>query len=324
MTVTLTGDSNFDKFVQELIIKRLEDELRPTLPWLTAGNYRPAKFVKGSNNTMRFLRMADMAVSINGGTETPGSQPWLTEATAPTPEALTFGYEEFSAYQAGRTVQLSDKAMAEHPLDLLAIAAEKVALNADQTADAYVAWKANAGTNVMYAGTGNVARGDVGAGDVVTGSLLRRAARTMKQDLIPTFSDGSYRAIINPGVVFDIEEDSAVGGWLDAARYSGGEKLISGEMGKFAGIRFVESTNAQTFSGSGAGGVDIYSTYIFGPESYAFGDWGSISAHFVAPGASKDDALAQVATVGWKGWFGATLIDQTGPRYLRVESSSGL
>jgi N4-gp56 family major capsid protein len=128
---------------------------------------------------------------------------------------------------------------------------------------------------------------------------------------------------MNPGVVFDIEEDSAVGGWLDAARYQGGEKLISGEMGKFAGIRFVESTNAQTFAAGGAGGVDIYSTFIFGPEAYAFGDWGTISAHFEAPGG-KGDELAQVASVGWKGFFGATLINQDGPRYLRIESSSGL
>jgi N4-gp56 family major capsid protein len=145
----------------------------------------------------------------------------------------------------------------------------------------------------------------------------------MKQDLIPTFSDGSYRGIINPGVVFDIEEDSSVGGWLDAARYMGGEKLISGEMGKFAGIRFVESTNATTFAAGGAGGVDIYSTFLFGPEAYAFGDWGTISAHFVAPGG-KTDELAQVASVGWKGFLGATLIDEAGPRYLRIESSSGL
>lgn len=323
MTVTLTSTTNFNKAVQELIVARLEDELRPTLPHLMAGNFRKATFVKGSNSTMRFLRIPDMSVTINSGTVTPGTAPWLTESVAPTAEALSFGYEEFTSYQAGRRVEVSDVAMMEHPSDLISVASEKVALNADQTADAYVAYVINQGTNVMYAGTGNVARTDVAAGDVVTGSLLRRAARNMKSDLIPTFADGSYRAIIDPGVVFDIEEDSSVGGWLDAARYSGGEKLLSGELGKFAGIRFIESTNAAVFAAGGAGGIDVYSTFIFGPEAYAFGDWGTLTAHFVAPGGHGDE-LSQKASVGWKGFLGAMLIDEAGPRYLRIESATDL
>ena len=330
MTVTLTSTAQFAQTVQELIRKELEDELRPTLPHLEAGNFIKAQFVKGSNNTMRFLRMPDLSVTTNSGTISAGTPPWLTEAVAPSAEALSFGYEEFSAGQAGRRVELSDLAMDGSPLPLAAIAAEKIAVNAKQTVDEFVARKVAAGTSVLYAGTGNTARTDLTATDVVTGSLLRRAVQNMKLDNIPMFGDGKYHAIVNPAVVFDIEEDEDIGGWLDAARYGGATKLLSGELGQYAGIRFVESSNARSFAAGGGDGSTIYSTVILGPDAYAFGDWGTISTHVVLPGGHGDE-LAQVMSVGWKGRFGAFVIGEgtnatsaSAPRYLRIESASGL
>lgn len=322
MPVTLSSTTNFSQTVVALVVKQLEDELRPTLPWLMPGNFRKASFVKGTNNTMRYLRYPDMAVTINGGTITPGTQPWLTEAVTPAAEALAFGFEEFSAYQAGRRIELSDIALERNPHDLISVAAGKVALNADQTADAYVGHIANLGTSVLYAAN-RVSRVTVAGGDVVTGQLIKKAVANMRADNIPTFADGTYHAIVHPGVVFDIESDVTVGGWVDAARYAGSMSLLSGELGMYAGVRFQQSTNAKVFTGAGAAGIDVYSTFIFGPEAYVFGDWGTITAHFVAPGG-KGDELAQRASLGWKGNFGAMLIDEAGPRYLRIESASAL
>jgi N4-gp56 family major capsid protein len=329
VTTTNTSTSNFSKFVQELIRKELEDELRPTLPHLEGGQIN-AKFVKGSNNTMRFLRIPDMSVTTNSGTETPGTAPWLTEGTAPTAEALSFGYEEFSAYQAGRRVEITDLALDGNPLDLASVAAEKVALNAKQTIDEYVGRKLAAGTNVLYAGTGNVARLDLSGTDVVNGRLLRRAKQSMVGDNIPKFGDGSYHSIVHPDVVFDIEDDTDIGGWIDADRYSGSTKLLSGELGKYAGIRFMESSNARVFAAGAGDASDVYSTAILGPEAYAVGDWGTVTSHVVLPGGHGDE-LAQKMSIGWKGRFGAFVVGEgtnassaSSPRYLRIESVSGI
>lgn len=330
MTTTNLSTSNFSKFVQELIRKELEDELRPTLPHLEPGAFIKAAFVKGSNNTMRFLRMPDLSVTTNSGTIAAGTPPWLTEGTAPSAEALSFGYEEFSAGQAGRRVEITDLAMDGNPIDLASKAAEKVALNARQTIDEFVGRKLAAGTNVIYAGTGNAARTDLTATDVVTGRFLRRAKQTMVGDLIPKFGDGTYHAIVHPDVVFDIEDDTDIGGWIDASRYAGSMPLLSGELGKYAGIRFVESANARVFSAGGGDGSDVYSTILLGTDAYAFGDWGSVSSHVVLPGGHGDE-LAQVMSVGWKGRFGAMVVGEgdnassaSAPRYLRLESASGI
>lgn len=329
MAQTTTATTNFSKFVQEILRKTLEQELRAPLPHLQQGQIN-AKFVRGSNSTMRFLRVPDLSVTTNNGTVSAGTAPWLTEGDAPTPEALTFGYEEFTAYQAGRRVELTDLALEGNPLDLASIAAEKLAFNAMGTIDEYAGRKIAAGTNVLYAGTGNAARTDLVGTDVVDGRLLRRAKQTMVGDNIPKFGDGNYHSIVHPDVVFDIEDDTEIGGWIDASRYSGSTPLMSGEIGKYMGIRFVESSNARIFAAGAGDGSDVYSTVILGPEAYAIGDWGTVTSHVVLPGGHGDE-LAQVMSVGWKGRFGAFVVGEgtnatsaSDPRYLRLESCSGI
>lgn len=333
MTTGVTSaTTNFAKFIQEIINKVLADELRANLAHLDQAPIK-AKFVRGSNNTMRFLRIPDLDTDgnlTNSGTVSAGTQPWLTEGTPPAAEALAFGYEEFSANQAGRRVELTDIALDENPLDLAAVAAERVGFNAKATIDEFVARKLAAGTSVIYAGTGNVARTDLTSTDVVTGRLLRRAVQSMKGDNIPKFGDQTYHSIVNPDVVFDIEDDTDIGGWLDAARYAGSTPLLTGEIGKYAGVRFVESSAARTFAAGAGDGSTVYSTILLGPEAYAVGDWGTVTTHVVMPGGHGDE-LAQIMSVGWKGRFGAFVVGQgtnatnaPSPRYLRIESTSGI
>lgn len=323
MTTTATSTTNFDKTVQTLIRKTLEEELLPTLPHLMAGNFISATFVKGTNSTMRFLRVPFATPTTNNGSVSAGTAPWLTEGTAPTAKALAFGYEEFTAYQAGQRWELTDVALMESPIDLMAKASEVCARDAAETADEYVGRILAAGTNVLYAGAGNAARTDVASTDVLTGTLVRRAVQNNKADSIPTFAGGGYRAIIHPAVVFDFEEDGDVGGWLDASRYAGADAIRAGILGKYAGVDFYESARARVFAAGGAGGVDVYSTIIFGPDAYAFGDWGQTTFHYVAPGGHGDE-LSQKASIGWKGFLGSMLVDEAGARYIRIESASGL
>lgn len=322
MTTTNTATTNFDKLVQVLIRAELEQELLPTLPHLQdTGLYVKAKFVRGTNSTMRFLRIPHLAVSTNNGTVTAGTAPWLTEGTAPAAQALAFGYEEFTAYQAGRRVELTDLAMDEAPQDLVSVASVRVARQAGATIDEYVGRILAAGTSVIYAGSGNTARTDVGSTDVLTGTLIRRAVQGMKLDSIPMFGDGTYHAIVDPAVVFDFEEDEALGGWKAIGTYQDKGPVLAGELGKYGGAKFQESANARQFAAGGAGGADIHSTFVSGPDAFAFGDWGNITTHYVAPGGHGDE-LAQVASIGWKCRIGAMLVDEAGPRYVRIESGA--
>jgi len=324
-TGTSTATTNFDKTVAVLIRKTLLDELLPTMPHLADGNFIKATFVKGTNSTMRFLRMPHLALQSDANIvgHSAGTAPWLTEGESPTPGALSFGYEEFTAYQAGQRIQITDVAAMESPLELASEAAVRVARQAAEVADNYVGQTLAAGTQVLYAGSGNTQRTDVAATDVLNGSIVRRVVQRLKANNVPSFG-GSYKAIIHPAVVFDFEEDANVGGWLDANRYRGSQAILDGELGKYAGIRFFESARSRIFAAGGAGGTDVYSTFVFGPDAYAFGDWGSVSTHVVGMTPAPGNELAQFMSIGWKGFIGAKLVTGPGARYYRIESASGL
>lgn len=402
-----TGTTNFNQTVQTLINKRLEELLRAPLIHLMPGNFRPATFVKGTNSTMRFINIADLAVTA--GTPTPGTLPWLTEGSPPTTEDLAIGYEEFSANQAGRIISLTDVAMMESPFELIATAADRVARNAIATADRRVAEVLVTGTNVIYAGSAS-SSATILPGNILTGQLVKLAVARLKSQSVPTFPDGTYHAIVHPGATYDLESDTTVGGWIDAQRYAGSAALFTGEVGRYAGVRFAESAYAEIKANtvstalttgaidittglwhsvahglvpgdrvkfvSGTTGVglvngttyfvvadsltadtfrvstslngtpglpavttaytafvadrvvNVNSTFIFGPEAYAFGDWGTIETHLTPPGGHSDP-LYQSALVGWKGFFGAVIMGEganatgvTLPRYIRIESAN--
>lgn len=409
MATTSTATANFNQTVVALVQKRLEELLRAPLPHLLPGNFRKAEFVKGTNNVMRFLNIPDL--SVVAGTPTPGTLPWLNEGSPNASEALTFGYEEFSANQAGRVIELTDVAMMESPLDLFAEAADRIARNAIATADRRVAEVLSAGAQVTYAGGGS-SRATIPSNSALTGQLVKLTVARLKAASVPTFSDGTYRAIVHPGSTYDLESDTAVGGWIDAQRYAGSEALFSGEVGRYAGVRFIESPSAVSFADvqgvalvnagnaaiaatdvitttnphglvagnriritaiTGGAGLAAATNYyvvapvtsttfkvsatlngapidittdstafsavqlnnvlnavIFGPEAYAFGDWGSIQSYFTQPGGLTDP-LHQLAKVGWKGMFGAVIMGEganatnvTPARYRRIEHTSQL
>src|ERR1035437_8766542 len=242
-TQTDTATTNFDKTVQVLIQTGLEDLLRFPPVHLLPGNFRPATFVKGTNGTMRFLAVGDLAAdsAANLLGVTPGTAPWLTQGAPPAETELTVGYEEMTAHQAGRVIRLTDVALMESPFDLVSVAAERIARDALVVADQFVANTLLAGTTRMDPAGGATAIGSIVTTQLLTANSIRLAVAKLKARNVPPFADGLYRAIIHPYVAYDLISDVEVGGWIDASRYAGSEPLLTGELGRFAGVRFLES-----------------------------------------------------------------------------------
>jgi N4-gp56 family major capsid protein len=409
--ITVSAMTNFVSAVVVLVEKKLEENLRSPLPFLNPANYRKAKFVKGTNNTLRYLNIPDMIATTNSGSFAAGTSPWLEEGTPPTSEVLAFGYEEFSAYQAGRTLTVSDKALQENPIDLMSNMADKISRNAIETANLWVQDKLKAGTDVQYVGGGTAA--SIGYDDLIAGTDVKDAVARLSAANVSPFPDGSFHGIIHPFCKRDLMSDNDAGGWIDAQRYQGSVAggLMNGELGSYGGVRFVESAiitpvtqtgtataltgvattgvfttvagdhlfkvgdklytatvnggvsgalpttlatiyvltvpSSTTFTASLARGgellvwttnmtssnwakiLPLYSTYILGPDAYAFGDWGAIEV-FVTPPGGHTDPLHQSALLGWKGYFGAKILGETyttsapAVRYKRIVSAAAL
>lgn len=332
MAQTSTATTNFDKLVQTLIRLQLEELLRSPLPHLMSGAVVPANLVKGSNGTMRFLNVPDLSVVT--GTPTPGSGLWLTEGVAPTSEALSIGYEEFTAHQAGRTIKITDVADLESPIALVNVAVERLARNVMAFADKRMSDILLAGTNAIFSDATatqvNNSTDDILAADIIQARDVRKAVAILKATDVPPFPDGLYRAIIHPFVTADLSAETAAGGWLDVARYASPESILRGEIGRFAGVRFIEASSASIQVDSGASSTDVYSTTIFGPGAWAYGDFGSVEA-IVTPPGGHDDPLRQSTIAGWKSFQGGMIIGEgdsatnvSDPRYIRIESAATL
>ena len=323
-----TNSSNaYSALITELVASQAQENLRNRLVHAMPGNYTSGRFQKGSNE-IRYARYPDL---------TPlGVADTLTEAGAPAEYDLTVTTESFVPKQYGKVLKISDLAQLDSPHDLISIASERLARAATESMDNIIRDVVAQGTSVIYAGDATT-RANVGFGsnDNITGLGIKKAVARLKALNVPTFADGFYRAIIHPAVEFDILTDTSANGFLEATKYTKSLDLLNGEIGAYAGVRFMVSPNAKVFTGAGSQDKDVYSTFLFGPDAYIVGDSQTLQSYFVAPGGDHSDPIAQVATLGFKMRFGAILRGEgttgefdgsntsTGqPRYLRIESTA--
>ena len=127
-------------------------------------------------------------------------------------------------------------------------------------------------------------------------------------------------AIIHPDVAYDLMRDDE---WIDVHKYSSTSEIFDGEIGKLAGVRFVESTEAKIFTDAGVDSRDVYSTLVLGANAYGVTEiTGGGLEHIVKQLGSggSADPLNQRATAGWKGTKTAERLVEN---YLvRIESAS--
>ena len=319
MATTSTATTNFSDLVTQLVAARAEEELRARAVHAMPGMYVPARFVKGTN-TLRYARYADLGVVTTT----------LSEGTAPTDQALTISSEFFTADQYGATVAVTDLAQIDNPHDLIGIAAERIAYQATRSMDVLVRDNihSNAVTSAIFGATGaatltnNTANSAVAAAGVLSGAFVKQMVARLKGANVPQFADGTYRCIIHPAQEYDLVSDTSVNGWIEAHKYVNNTPLLTNEIGQFAGVRFIVSSDAKVYATAGASSGNVYNALFLGPDAYTIGDSQTLQSYFVAPGGDHTDPLAQKALVGYKMRFGSLLLDEAGARYRILKTQA--
>lgn len=302
-TYVTTATTNFDKTVTALVLRNIAENIRRKTLYMIPGAYVKGSLIPGTN-LIRHIKYGDL--SILAPAQSDGTPPWLTEGVTPAIEDLAITYDEFGVNQAGRLVGITDRALKFNPHNLFAVAAERVAWNALATFDAIVA---NTVQAITATTTNGHAAGALTTSDYLTATQVRLMVATLRARGIPTIN-GYYVAMVHPFAVFDLMSDTA---WVNVANYASPENMLTGEVGRLYGVRFVENTVGTWVNNTGgAGAVPVYSTLFFGKEFFAFGDFGSVETYMVRPGGNHADPLAQKALVGWKGWIGAKLLTTLG------------
>jgi N4-gp56 family major capsid protein len=312
MATLSTATTNFDSTVVALVSRRLEAALRARYPHAMPSNYVQGEVMADGFNSLTYVAYADLAAATTA----------LTEGTAPTAQTLAISVDQATATQVGGVVEITDLAVVQSPHRLITVAADKVADQAAKTVDILVREILAAGASVQY--SSGAARSALATSDVITGALVKKMVALLKKEDVPSFGDGFYRAVLSPDSEYDIQTDTTNGGWMDANKYTDAMPLLTGETGRYGGVRFQISSTAKVFATAGASSANIHSAFFFGPDSYVLGDMQSLRTYFVSPGGDHSDPLAQKALIGWKIAFGCMLLDANGARYVRLEHGTTL
>ena len=249
----------------------------------------------------------------------------LTEGVTPAGQTLTVTTVTADVHQYGGWVSLTDM------LDLAAIdnnvvkATNLLASQGGRTMDTIVRDILNGGTNVIYAPkvadgveTAVSSRAGLDKTAQLTVDVINQAVALLQAQNTDPIGD-SYVAIVHPYTSYDIRKDPA---WVDAHKYAAPEEIFNGEIGKINNVRFVVSSEAKIWTGTGCPtGLAVFSTLVLGAHAYATTELeGGGMQHIVKQLGYGDDPLNQRASVGWKATQTAErLVEQY---MIRIESVS--
>jgi N4-gp56 family major capsid protein len=270
-------------------------------------------FVPGTD-TIRFVKNPDMAALATTAAYLLNAD----EVTSPAAEKLAaISTVDITSAPYGRVVGVTRREQNYTPLDMVAHARNTLAFDAANLLDTIVRDVLSASGTVIYA-AGRASRITVVAGDTLKGSDIRKFAPKLAGLNVP-FTDGELMGITHPFAAYDIMSDTTTpGGWQNASVYAGSSRIFNGELGVYAGVRFVTTTKCIKFTGLGGGGIDVFGTVV------GVGDWclGKASVErlrftAVPPIPAAGDPLGLKWLLGYAVDFGATILD--GTRYIRAE-----
>lgn len=243
----------------------------------------------------------------------------LQEGVTPNGQKLTITPVTATVKQYGGYVALTDVLLLTAIDNNLAQATKLLGSQAGRTLDTLTREVLNGGTNVQY-GNGTVdKRGSITKDHKLTVDCIRRAVRNLKVMNAEPIDD-SFVAIIHPDCAYDLMSDPE---WKYPHQYKDTENIYNGEIGKVAGVRFVETTEAKVFAKGGASGIDVYSTIVLGDNAYGVVSiTGGGLEHIVKQlgSAGTADPLNQRATAGWKANHATVRLVEA--YMLRIETAS--
>jgi N4-gp56 family major capsid protein len=257
------------------------------------------KLPKNSARDITFTRYNNLAANVTA----------LTDGTVPSGDTLQSTQITARPTQYGNYLALSDMLVLEAIDPIIKGATEVLGYQAGLSADTIMRNALDGNMTNQFAGA---AASEITTSAVCNAAEFRKAAKALKVLGVKGIDGGEFGAIIHSGTSYDLQSDSAAGGWLDVNKYTTNSPMLKGEVGKLYGIRFVESPNIKT--GTGAASAVTYHNWVFGMEGYGVVEIDSMSlkTYVKQLGSSGvSDPLDQISTVGYKFSHVTKVLDAT-------------
>lgn len=150
-----------------------------------------------------------------------------------------------------------------------------------------------------------VSQNGLTATTVMSTTFIAQAQRDLVNNRARMYGNGFYGALISPFPAMDFKRDTT---WTNANQYSNIGELWRGEIGKWFGFRFVETTLPGREDTDGTENTEaglVYHNLFFGRDSFGHSQLKGANQRliYVVQGPDKSDALDMFSIVGWKQTF---------------------
>lgn len=255
--------------------------------------------------TIQFLRYS----ALTGG----GA---LTEGTNMQKDSLSSSNIQITVTEYGKAIYVSEKLLVASFDDVMQSAAKGLGQHFAKTRDALLRDTLLGGTNVKYAGQ-VAGRASLGSSNVFDTALVKDMVEFLATNKAPKINGDTYVCFVHPHQARNLRDDAA---WINAKNYAAAREVLTGEVGMYEDVSFIETTQ-QTYidtsgnifadgvdTGSDTGGatpaVNTYQSVMVG--DHALGLAISVEAEL------RDDGVEDFGrkhALGWYGIWGQGLIE---------------
>ena len=314
MAVTKTssgsGSTGIQASLQTYFDKKLLEQTLKTIV-LDQFAYKAPLPAKIGSKDVKFFRYPEASTSdvLVEGTD-------LTEGVAPSAsdfKQLSLQTVTCSLKQYGQVVGISDLLSAVELFNHMEQATVQNGQDAALKVDELLRDTLGESTSLQlrYAGAAGNYSEVGGTDDALTALDILDASTNLRVNNART-SNGFFTAIMAPEVARDLMNDDD---WLEASKYGDVDQLYRGEAGRYMGVRIVTTTNPfrqntqHTYNAAGT----KFSTFVVGDQAYGGVNLATMSAYapkmMISQGPDKSDPLAQLTTVGFKFYYGSTVLN---------------
>lgn len=311
-----TSETRIAPEIKEYYVKELLKDFKPNLVHLQFGDKKPVP--RGNGKTIEWRKVVPVAKNT-----TP-----LTEGVTPEAVEMAFSTIKAELNQFGMWTDYTDVLKFASIDPVVSEYNEALSAAGSLTMDSVCRDVLCTTTNVMYCSkkaadgteTAVTDYSDMDSTCVLTLKEVFKAVNILKRKNAKKIGE-SFVCIAHPDVITALMVANMENGWIDVQKYSNTTKIYEGEVGKIAGCRFVETSEAKITDRSGK---TVYSSLFIGAKAYGVADPEGMGMQSIIKdlGENGHDPLNQRGTIGWKAMQTTAILN---PEYLlKVESMTDI
>ena len=242
--------------------------------------------------------------------KTPLSEAELTEGVIPDGHDNVVTTVTAEPKLLGDYTKITDVLDMETLLDIIARQGVELSHNAKRIIDEYIQSKLNSDTNIPEINAGDVADpSDLTAADVMSFDLVLNAITYLTSQGV---TNERFKVIMHPNNFRDFCKDSATNTWINKVIYDNFKGIQDGYVTSIENFDIYLSANIKpvVMNEGDEDEFNLYPSYALRKGAYGISSLSSLQTYYKPFGsAGIADPLNQLATIGWKAYFGCEVLN---------------